>query len=331
MPEQATPDTGASQELSPQQRMENLLMQPQGQAGEEEDPNAGASPDQSQESGEQPDGQADTDTDPEGQTGEVEVTQPEVEFEIVHNGQQVKLSREELIKNAQQGFDYTRKTEVLAQQARDVQETLQRLAEVEQVQPYLMQQRAQVESLASQLAQYQRVDWVAVANEDPMAYPAKRAAYDQLKESYWAARQQYDQASSAVKQQLTAVQEKLLAAEVARIPDLIPEWRDTDKRSAGIEEMARHYKSLGVERHALDSKLTDAFSMSVAFKAMKWDQLQKTKDSGVKQLRQAPPMTRPGASQSSSAKADKDKALRQTLKKSGSATDAMAVLLNRMK
>ena len=41
-------------------------------------------------------------------------SEPNVEFEIVHNGQQHRLSREETIKLAQQGFDYAQGTQRLS-------------------------------------------------------------------------------------------------------------------------------------------------------------------------------------------------------------------------
>jgi hypothetical protein len=69
--------------------------------------------------------------------------------------------------------------------------------------------------------------------------------------------------------------------------------------------------------------------MSVAYKAMKYDQLVKSKADKSKTLRQAPPLTVPGASNPSAAKAGKAKELQTRLKKSGSMEDAVALLLNR--
>lgn len=49
-------------------------------------------------------------------------TQEEPEsFEITVNGQKHKLTKEELIQNAQKGFDYTRKTQMLSDERRDIE------------------------------------------------------------------------------------------------------------------------------------------------------------------------------------------------------------------
>src|SRR6478609_4380961 len=58
----------------------------------------------------------------------------DAEFEIVHAGKQVKLTRADLIKHAQQGFDYTIKTQALAEKERAITETLTRAQEMEQMQ-----------------------------------------------------------------------------------------------------------------------------------------------------------------------------------------------------
>src|SRR5678816_2788109 len=63
--------------------------------------------------------------------------------EIEWNGQKHQLTRDELIKQAQQGFDYTQKTMALAETAKQVHERLQRVAAIEQVQPHLQAAQGQ--------------------------------------------------------------------------------------------------------------------------------------------------------------------------------------------
>ena len=52
-------------------------------------------------------------------------------FEIVHNGTQHRLTREETIKLAQQGFDYTTKTQALAEKSKVIDTLMQRASEVD--------------------------------------------------------------------------------------------------------------------------------------------------------------------------------------------------------
>ena len=325
MDEQTHPDSGVSQ-ADPQARVEAFLnSQPEGPADEETQP---SKPAQQQE---QPEGPASDEPTAEDLPEEVE--QPAVDaFEIVHDGTQVKLTREEAIKYARQGFDYTQKTQQLAEKAKQVDGHLKVLAEVNSVQPYLMQERAQVAAIEQQLAQYQNFNWVKLATEDPMGYPAARAQYDVLVNAHQHAMGQYQQRESAVKQHLAQVVVQRREAENARVPELIPEWKDPQKRQAGEQALAKHYESTyGIGFQELNAHLNGAISMAVAYKAMKYDQLVKSKGEKVKQLRTAPPATKPGASQSTTAQADQEAKARERLRKTGDRYAAAEVLFNRMK
>jgi hypothetical protein len=318
--EQTNPEGGVAQELSDEDRVSRYLEQPQGQA-------EGADPSETPES-EVTEGQAEITPD---DIPDDPVSQPAVDaFEIVHNGQSHKLTREDTIKYAMQGFDYTQKTQAVAAKDRAVTEHLQRLAQVEQVQPYLQNHLAQVKAMEAQIAPYQNLDWVKLATDDPLGYPKYRAQYDTLLQGYQQAFGQYQRAHGAVAQQLQAVRSQRLQGEASRLPELVPEWRDPGKLEAARGDIAKHYQSTyGIDPAVLDSRLDDAISMAVVYKAMKYDQLVKSKADKSKTLRTAPPVTRPGAAQlPDAAKADQRKALTQKLRKSGDLNDAAALLLN---
>lgn len=330
MNEQTHPATGVEQERTPQQRMEAILMQSEDPALNEPKPEAEVAPQK-----EQPEGPAaeEVTSDDLEVEAESQAEQPsEVDaFEIVHDGTQVKLTRAEAIQYARQGFDYTKKTQALAEKTRQVDTYLQTFAQVDQVKPYLAQHERAVGALEAQLSQYQGVNWVQMANEDPVRYSQVRAQYDVLRDQHGQASQQYQHARVAVENKLAEVERNRLASEVQRLPELVPEWKDPAKRTQAESEIVKHYASnYGVNEQELRGHMRGAVSLAVAYKAMRYDQLVKSKAEKVKQLRTAPPMTVPGA-KSGSAKADKDVELRNNLRKSGDARDAMAVLLNRMK
>jgi len=323
--EQTNPDTGVSQGDGSMQSAVARLVQSEDQAPEPQE----IQPEPLQgEPAEQP-GQAEPSAD-DLEVGEP-VEQPAVEdaFEIVHNGQQVKLSREETIKYAQQGFDATRKLQYAAEQNRQVQAQLQRLSQLEQFSPQLLRERAQVEALRSQVEQYRNFNWVKLAQDDPLSYPAQRAQYDVLVQAFQDANAQYQYREGEFKQELGRVQAERLQHENARIPQLIPEWSDRAKREAGEMQLAKHYQeNYGIGFEELNGYLTGAVPLAVAYKAMKYDQLVKSKGDKAKQLRTAPPVTVPGA-KTGSAKADQEKQLKGRLRKTGSMDDAVALLLNR--
>lgn len=73
-----------------------------------------------------------------GATQPAQEPQAEPTFEIVHNGEKKQVTQSELINLAQQGFDYTRKTQALAQQRREFEAQMaqyQQRQQPQQVQP----------------------------------------------------------------------------------------------------------------------------------------------------------------------------------------------------
>lgn len=217
------------------------------------------------------------------------------EFEIVHAGQQHKLPRSEVIKLAQQGFDYTQKTQAVAAKDREVSERLNKLAQLEQVQPYLDQSRAQVTALAAQLQQYANVDWVQLATNDPLEYPRHRAQYDTLNQAYSQAYGQYQHQSQVVSQEREQLTAQMLQQEAARLPELIPAWKDPAKFEVARKDMQAYLQSNGVDMSQLGRYLDNAVAMKVLWQASQYEKLQKGKADKVNQVRKAPPVVKPGA------------------------------------
>lgn len=329
MPEQTHPETGVVQEApSDIDRVMGVLSQ-------SEDPEKKPPPDTPEQSAqEQPQGPVEVTPDDLPDETPVQPAADAFELEIVHDGRQVKLNREETIKLARQGYDYTQKTQAVAAKDRQVTEHLQRLVQInDQVAPQLTGQLAQVKALEAQLQQYQGVNWVQEASTDPGRYAQLRAQYDVLRDAYGQAVNQYQRLDGAVKQQVTAIHAQRLQAEAQRLPELIPEWKDPAKLEAAKADISKHFASTyGVDPQELNAKADTALTVAVLYKAMRYDQLVRSKADKSKTLNAAPPMTRPGTVQTQgSAKADKDRELSQRLSKTGDLKDAAALIFNRMK
>jgi hypothetical protein len=328
------PNPGVGTDAEAAQRLMTLLGDEE-QAGAPEHPveQADAAPEQPQEA---PQEQAQSDElTADDLPDESEGAAPSAgeEFEIVHNGQQHKLNREETIRLAQQGFDYTQKTQALAENARQASERLQRIAELEQVLPAVSSDLATVKAFEAQLQGFQNVDWVKLATDDPLEYPRVRAQYDQLVNGYRAAYQQYQDKGAAVNQQLGRLKAEQLQQEAAMLPQIMPAWKDPAKLEAARTEMQQYLQSLGLDVKAVSSKYLDsAFAMKTLWQSIQYERLQKAKTEKVKQLRQASPVVRPGASQpAANSGAERERKAVERLRKTGDLTDAAAVLLNRMK
>jgi len=260
-------------------------------------------------------------------------TQPNAadEFEIVHNGTQHRLPRAEVIKLAQQGFDYTQKTQAVAERSKVIDSVMARVSEMEQILPVVAQEQAVVAGFKAQLAQYEKVDWVQLATDNPLEYPKYRAQYDLLINGHNQAAQRVAQAMGEYQQRRDEAQKTNLATQFQKLQELVPEWRDQTKFKSGTAEVHSYLLAQGADPQLL-ANLSDALSVSIARKAMLYDKAMKSKGEKSKLLQTVPPVARPGvANTAQSAQADKKQELARRFKKSGTVEDAAALYLQIMK
>lgn len=280
----------------------------------------------------EPEGQAPTEEAPEAP--EVEAQPAVDEFEIVFNGQPEKVSRAEMIELAQKGKDYTQKTQALAESSRTMQATMQRAQEMLNLAPYVTQDLAQVKALEANLAQFQNVDWVALATNDPLEYPKHRAQYDIALQAHQQAISRFQQSASKYQQQQQAIAQQVLVQEAQAMRQVIPEWANQEVYQKEATEIARFLVSRGIPQEYVDNlgrNAGDAIAVALARDAWKYSQLKSGKDAKVGQVRNAPPVPRPSASAPSAAATQERQRLQSKLAKTGEVNDAAALLLNRWK
>lgn len=222
-------------------------------------------------------------------------------FEIVHNGQTVKLSREQVIENAQKGFDYDRKTQAVAETQRQYSTGLQRMAELEQVQPLLVQEMGQVAALQQRLGEdrYSDQELLKLAYDDPFEHSKRVAERDILRNAYQSAAGQFQQKAQAVQQYKSQLQAFQLQQENARLPEVIPQWANPEKRAHDEIAMSKYLDSYGIDRSQVGRYLDNAVAMKMVRQSMLYEQAQKANKS--KQAKAAPPVIRPGANAASDA------------------------------
>jgi hypothetical protein len=253
------------------------------------------------------------------------------EFEIVHNGTQHKLDRAKVIELAQKGFDYTAKTEQLAETQKVITATLKQTQQLAQMQAALADDLAVVKAAERSLQPWLNVDWVALATNEPLEYPKYRAQYDQLMQAYHAARGQFEQKANYVQQTGRQVSQSVLQQEKSRLLERVPEWRDQQRFTKDSQEIRDYLVKKGVPEEMADS-IDNAVFVDIAYDAARYRRLVQSKAEKSKQMRAAPPTAKPGAlGTTQSAEAQRNKQLRNNLKKSGDWRDAAALLARRMK
>ncbi len=329
MAETTTPDSGVAQAAPTETALAGILQQSFG-----DKPKEAAKPEIAEPEAVPPQDQASDELTPDDVPDAEGVKPPQSSdeaWEIVHNGQQVKLTRAEVIENASKGFDYTRKTEALAADRRQVEERLARVAEIEQIAPSLQQDLGQVAALEAQLKPYQNVDWVQLATDDPIGYSQHRAKFDVLMQTYQGAVNQFHQKQQYVQAQKQALSQQNLGQEFQRLTERIPEWKDAQKYETGRVELRNYLINQGASQADVDG-LASSVAVSIARKAMLYDKLLNAKTEKVKQMRNAPPVVKPGASlQAQSGKADLLKEVRRQGQKGNhrAQEDLMAQALGR--
>jgi hypothetical protein len=157
-----------------------------------------------------------------------------------------------------------------------------------------------------------------------------RANYDKLVHAYQAAVGQFQQKAGVVQQQKAQLTHQILEQQRAKMLEAIPAWRDPSKFQAEAPQVRDYLIREGLDPAQVEN-LSDARAVVIAYKAMQYDRLSRAKADKVKQAKSAPPMTRPGASQSpgQAQAADRQKMMAR-LRKSGDIRDAAALLVDRI-
>lgn len=263
----------------------------------------------------------------EGEEEAPEETAEERMLRLKHDGVEIEKPESEVIALAQQGFDYTQKTQKLAEDRKAVEtyaQTLkaqeQNFAQQVQVQAALTQDIAKVTAIDLQLGQYQNLDWQALSNTDPVEAQKLFFSYTQLKttrEQAMSEVQQKQQAFSSMQAQARSKQVELGQQVLAKE---IPGWGP---------ELAKTLVATGKE-YGFDDKelanLTDPRAVKLLHDAAQWRKLQASKPAVDKKVATASPVIKPGAKESKNADQALVKNLRESVKKTGSRESAQKLI-----
>lgn len=312
-----------AQEQSPEARMMALLGAEEPESEEEQQ----AAPEQ--EGADAPEVETLTSEDQEEEQQEDDQEPPRM-LKIKHDGQDIEKPETEVIELAQKGFDYTQKTQQLAEERKSIEEFTQNLRQQEELvrqqfhtQAALIEEIAKVTAIDQQLAAYNGLDWQALSNADPVEAQKLFFAYNQLQT-------QRGQAVNEVQQKqqvLTHAQQEALAAKTLEGKKVlerdIPGW-NADKVKA-VVETARQY---GFNDSEI-STLVDPRQVKVLHDAMQWRKLQASKPVTDKKVSNATPQLKAGAKDAKNAGNAQMKQARDALRKTGKG-DYAAMLIERM-
>lgn len=256
---------------------------------------------------------------------EGEITEEEeAEFLFEVDGQE--LSADELRKGYLRQSDYTKKTQSLSEQRKEMESlTEQYGAQLQQIQAERQQYIQHLQALSeNQDIKKFDIDWERLRLEDPLEYVTKRQEFQEAKEKAEEVKTKAKQAmvrSAAEKEQQWA---KVVEDEKSKLIAALPEWGETDSQRQLATELRSYAQTLGYSEPEIDS-LVDHRSFLVLRKAMLYDEMQNANPK-AKKLKGKPRVIRAGKGASrTQAQRDALKTKRNQLKNSGHVRDAAKV------
>ena len=301
-----------AQEQSLEERLVGLLEQEDGEPTEQDD-----------EEPQEEDQTEESDSDEEQPEEPVKVT-------LKRGDEEVEVDLEEAKNLAQMGYDYTKKTQEVAEQRKQVEmyaqavkaqeQTLKQTAELQQA---FIKDLAKVESLNDQIAQYEQLDWNALSDNDPVQAQKLYFAYTQLQNKRTQAQQDIQGKHYQLQQQREQQDYMRLEQAKSELVKMFPDW--SAEKATEIRTAAKEYGFTDVEL----GSITDPRMVKVLAEAAAYRKLQAEKPNITKKVTDKPAVVRPGAKDTKrAAQADRAKEY-AALKKSGNG-DLAAKLIERM-
>ncbi len=198
-------------------------------------------------------------------------------------GEKAKVTYQELQRGYSREQDYTVKTQQLAG-VRDQYKGL-----IDQLVGFLDSAGAEEEP-----------DWAKIAEEDPIGVANMRlefqARQQKRKEQLAAAKDEQERLRAEDEEKLLANWSQHIAAEKAKLPELIPQWSDEKIAKAEIAIIKRRLaEDYGFTEEEI-KRLSDARAIALIRKAVLYDQIKRSGKNKMKPMRVRPNRTlRPGA------------------------------------
>lgn len=275
------------------------------------------------------DGEYDDEAELDEEDGEEEASQElpdDIAVKVKVDGEEVEVTLAELRNGYSRTSDYTRKAQALAEERKAFQgeaETIrQERAQYAELLPLLQQQLMQQASAEP--------DWDTLYNEDPIEAARLERQWRKSREeqSYRLQAIQAEQQRLAQEQatdQMRAIQ-AFVEAERAKLPDVIPEWKNQDVMVSEAKELRDWALSQGLTEQDVEG-LRQASHIALLRKAMLYDRGRTKVQQAKAAPKKASKVIRPGASGSQvNGRSTEVKRASQRLVRSGRITDAAALL-----
>ena len=254
----------------------------------------------------------------EAEDDNAEEVQEQPKYRVKAAGEEREVTLDELIRGYQLKADYTKKTQSLSEERKQVEAERVRIQEANK----LRDQYAERLQIIEQMLQQQPTENLEQLKEtDPIGYAVKVAEQQQKEKQLQAVQMERFRIAQQQQAEQTEMLAKHVATEAEKLAQAIPDFADKEKGEPVRKEIRSFAKSIGWTDQELAS-VYDSRAVLTLYKAMQYDKLMQNKPDVAKKMAQAPKMLKAGASQQRSPDQEQVKRQKQQLKRSGRVADA---------
>ena len=285
---------------------------------------------QPDEDGEEEEGEEPDDLEESDEAEEAEEPEETTLYTVKVNGEDTEVTEDELIRGYSRHSDYTKKTQELAEERRNIDSAMAQYdSEISQLQG---QRQQYVEALShviqnslAGLEQYNDIDWATLKEEDPIQYITKRDEYREIQERTRENQHRMQLAQQQQNAEMQEVQKRVLQEEHGKLVAALPEWGEP----ASQKKLATDVRAYAIEQGYTPEEigtLVDHRSLLVLMKAQKYDALQKA-DVKSKKVKNKPKVVRAGTGTKKTQEGKSKRRAQMTrLRGTGHIDDASALL-----
>jgi|SRR5210317_254730 len=255
--------------------------------------------------------------------------QPVQNIKLKVNGEELEKPLDEVVALAQQGLDYTKKTQEVAEQRKELEalqeqfnQTTKQFQEQQQLNNLLIEDVAKLTALDQQLNQFKDVDWQKLTDSDFVEAQKLFFQYNQLQQERNEAVSQFE----AKRQEALTRQQQMIADRVAKgkeqLAKEIPNWSPET-----TQEIISNAKNYGFTDDELN-QIIDPRHVRVLHDAAQWRKLQSKNSVTKKKVASAKPVVKPSSKDPKRTVNSNAKKMREQLRKSGKSELASKLIEN---
>jgi len=263
-------------------------------------------------------------------TDERAVEGEEFVYAVNINGEEHQVPLDELLKGYSRQSDYTRKTQELSEQRKEIEANHHQWnAEIQQIQTerqqYVSALQNVIENSMGDLDKFANTDWEALKNDNPLEYITKRDDFREAQDKVRQVQYQQQQVRQAHEQETSRTHQRVLQEEHGKLVEALPDWGDTQSRQKLSADIKEYAMSQGYSSEEIGS-LIDHRSFMTLYKAMKYDKAS-SPDVVQKKVKNKPKVIRAGSARTKSDVGNQQRnAKMKRLRSSGHVDDAASIL-----